>query len=419
MLNHRNPFDLIGFQFQVEREIQPGGINLFSSQSFRRRMWAVFSLHFFNDLYSSFLPTLLPELIRHLSLSLGQAGFLNSLVGMIQLTAQPLSGYKADHSRKLYFIQAGPVCTALGACLLPVAPSYGFTLLFVGLFGIGSATFHPQGHGFVGKEVPKEKLSFFLALFSSVGTLGTALSPLCAVWLLEVFGTRGFPLAALPVLFLSLASRSLLKEGELSSKETMPSGFFKGIYTVLTLTYPILFLCLCRDVASTAISFFLPLWVTLHGGSVAMGGVALFAFTLTGLLATLLGGHLADRYGPFRVTLILLGVAPFFLLAATHLEGIASIVCFIAGGAVLSGNASVTTAMAQQKAPFSRSVASSLATGVSWGISNFCTFPIGVTADLLGLNQALTLVSLLPWFVFPFLLITKARRTFQDPQGQR
>ena len=55
--------------------------------------------------------------------------------------------------------------------------------------------------------------------------------------------------------------------------------------------------------------------------------------------------------------------------------------------------------MAQRRCPESRSLASSLTNGVSWGLANLFVTPVGVLADHIGLQATLDLVAFLPWSV--------------------
>ena len=162
-----------------------------------------------------------------------------------------------------------------------------------------------------------------------------------------------------------------------------------------------------RDSTSQGIRVFIPLLITGSGGSIAAGGGTLFAFTIAGTLANLVGGRLADRFGKMRLILTLLGIAPLVLFPAIHTSGTLSILLFIAGGALLAASNPVTVAMAQELAPESRSVASSLVMGVAWGIANLVALPIGRLADRTNLTLSLSVVSLLPWIIILYFLLPK------------
>jgi MFS transporter, FSR family, fosmidomycin resistance protein len=101
--------------------------------AFNPRLAVLTATHFLNDIHSSFLPTFMPLIVERLGISYAQAGLLKSLSGMIHMVVQPLAGYVSDLFSRPYAIILGPIITAIGASLFPMAPTYGLALLFVGL----------------------------------------------------------------------------------------------------------------------------------------------------------------------------------------------------------------------------------------------------------------------------------------------
>ena len=352
-------------------------------------------LHFINDLHASFLPTFLPLLIRNLSLTLGEAGTLNALFGGIHLIAQPLAGLWADRSARSLLVFWGPVLTLWGACLIPLAPTLPLAFLIVGIFSLGTAAFHPQGHGLVGAVVPGNELGGALAIFAAAGTLGAALSPLYAVALWDTPGHLGLVGVSAGALLIPLLCRGIFPRRTPGAGSQLPP--FKQFLHVGRLVAPILALTIARDATSQGIRVFLPLWVTLRGGTLAQGGTLLFAYTLGGMAGGMLAGRLSDRLGTRPFLTGSFALAPALLLGGLVTQGGLSWLLLVLGGAVLSSSSPVTTALAQKTTPESRSTASSLAMGVSWGLANWVTSPLGLLADAWGLNQALICIALTPW----------------------
>jgi len=94
---------------------------------------------------------------------------------------------------------------------------------------------------------------------------------------------------------------------------------------------------------------------------------------------------------------------PFFLYFALHCGGMLSLGFFTLGVALLSSTVPVTAATAIERSPESRSVASSLIMGVSWGLAGLITFPLGTLADLFGINAAMQGGIFLSWIALPIL----------------
>ena len=148
----------------------------------------------FNDLYASFLPTFIPTLISKLQITMTQAGFLSTFLGIIHIIVQPVIGYMSDRSANSWLIVWGPVMTCLGASMIPLSPSYGMALLFVGVWAFGSAMFTP-GHG--GWGTWPRRGSPVARPVRGRRDRRTTVSPLFAVALVNTVGYRLMPVAAL------------------------------------------------------------------------------------------------------------------------------------------------------------------------------------------------------------------------------
>jgi FSR family fosmidomycin resistance protein-like MFS transporter len=120
-------------------------------------------------------------------------------------------------------------------------------------------------------------------------------------------------------------------------------------------------------------------------------------------------------FGKRRIIVVMLLLSPIFLLPAVRMEGVASAVFFVLGGACIAATNPVTLAMAQETVPGSRSTASSLVMGVSWGIANIAASPIGMLADRIGLNAALSVVALSPLVVVAVMLFGDMRNNRRPP----
>lgn len=359
--------------------------------------------HFFNDIHSTFLPTLLPEIIRRLNLSMAQAGFLNSSTGLVQMLTIPFMGVLADRTNRSVYVMAGPILSSLGIALMGFAPGYGSLLLCLGIFSFGSSTFHPQGQAASGAVAGESHHALYVSLFSGAGMLGSAFSPLYAVFLVKNFGFRGLPLVMIPSLILAFViHRNMPRIGFTPSRRD-GDGFFSSIWKVGKVVWPVWAISLSRDAAFQGIRFFLPLFLTLRGGTLAQGGFSIFAITSLAVAASLVGGWLADRFGPRNVIAVTLLVSPLLILAATFSGGAVSLALFIAGTAILDASSPMTLAMGQKMTPHARGVASSLLMGFSWGLAGMVTYPAGMIADVFGLAATMRVLALLPLASLPIL----------------
>jgi len=372
--------------------------------------------HFFNDLYASFLPTFIPTIISRLGITMAQAGFFSTFLGIIHIIFQPIIGYLSDRSANPWLVIWGPIMTCLGATMIPLSPSYGAALFFVGLWALGSAMFHPQGHGGVGHVVPREKLTVSLALFAVAGTAGVTVSPLFAVALVNTVGFRLMPVVAIiPVLLLGLFTWRTMPSISHESGDAMTpqKGLLTTLKSVFVVIYPVWALSTVRDAASQGVRMFLPIRIASEGGEIGMVGTVLFLIMLSSTISMVLIGKIADRWGKKRVLLGVMALTPLSLLAGVYTENWVSIFCFLIGTSAINATLPVTAAIAQEMVPNSRGMASSIVMGLSWGFGNMLMAPLGKIGDLFGVQTTLLVVAFLPLIALP-LLYTKQFREMAE-----
>ena len=380
---------------------------LFRTESSGFKLSLLSAGHFFNDLYASFLPTFIPTLISRLGLTMAQAGFFSTFLGVIHIIFQPVIGYLSDRSANPWLIIWGPILTCFGATMIPLSPTYGTALLFVGLWGLGSAMFHPQGHGGVGHVVPRDRLTVSLALFAVAGTAGVTMSPLFAVALVNTVGLKLMPVAAiLPVLVLGLFTWRTMPSISHESGDAMTpqKGLFSTMKSVFAVIYPIWAMSTVRDAASQGVRMFFPIRIAAEGGDIAFVGTVLFLIMLGSTIAMLVIGKMADRYGKKQTLTVTMALSSLFLFAGRASGGWTAILFFVLGTAAVNATMPITAAIAQEMVPNSRGMASSIVMGLSWGMGNMLMAPFGKVGDLYGVNATLFIVALLPLITLPLLL---------------
>ena len=360
-------------------------------------------LHFLNDLHTNAFPSIIPMLVQSISMSLSQAGLLNAVFGITNLLGQPITGYFADRQKKPWLAVWGPMLSIAGASLLPISPSFSIALILVALMTIGTASFHPQGLGRAGSSAGSKDLAFFISLFAACGSFGSALGPVYVVFVISLIGKEMLPVVLIPSFIICLYIWKNIVSEQTAENITNEKAEFKGFFTsmrdIMKKILSLVVVATVRDATLQGIRIFIPMLVVLKGGTIAEGGMLLFAITLSCTFAGILGGKLADTRGDEKVMLWTLGLSPIFLISGLNTTGILSVTTLIIGFGLLQASTPVTTAIAQKKCPLSRSTVSSLAMGVSWGIANLFTTPVGFSADIIGLEKTLRAVAFLPWTV--------------------
>ncbi|MDR2180197.1 MAG: MFS transporter [Synergistaceae bacterium] len=359
--------------------------------------------HCVNDTYAAFLATFIPFIKDNLGLSYALASNFNVIVGLFHIVCQPVIGYMCDRIRRPVLMMIGPVLCGLGAVMVPNVHSYGGAIFFAGLWGFGSALYHPQGTGGVGYVSKPEYLTRSLTWFNIAGTLGTMLSPVIAVAAVKAMGYSGLLVTLIPALLLApliYFSMPFLREEEFA--DTRRKGFFRTIGALCKVLYPVWAVSLIRDLLFQCVRFFLPLKIAAQGGSLESVGTILFCLTLGSTLTMIPMGAIAKRFGSKRALQGSMLVSAAILSAAAFATNFSSIVLYILGISCIYSTLPLTVTIAQILAPTERSAASSIVMGLSWGFSNILVFPFGKLTDMLGLDATFIFLAILPLLGMPF-----------------
>ena len=365
--------------------------------------------HFINDIHLSFLQTFIPGIVERLGISLAQAGLLNSISGFINMVGQPLFGYLADKTTSPRYMISGPVLACLGATLLPMAPNYLTALVFVLIWGIGTAVYHPQGSGSIGHLCSEVTLSSSLAFFGFGGMLAGALSPLYAVSLVKIFNYHWMPVVAMVPVLITVGLIYYYIPSIQDGIDFKPAtgGFFRNFLDVFRVVYRIWIVAFLRAVTGQGLRFFLPLVIAARGGSLVTIGTVLFIITIGSSISPIICGKMADLFGPKKALIVLLVIIPFLLVPAALTQGVVSIGLYMAGYALLTATEPITNAMAQRMAPHARGMASSIIMGFAFGFGGVFTVFLGALADNFGLPVIMILMGVIPSIALPVIVSRK------------
>lgn len=145
---------------------------------------------------------------------------------------------------------------------------------------------------------------------------------------------------------------------------------------------------------SVSMSFttFLPIYLKEMGLPLMAYGSVASMFMIAGTVGIMVAGPIADRVGPFKLMVVAL-LAPIpLLLGFLHIKGLVSYVLLAAAGVILYAPMPVITMTAQNLAPARAGTVSAFMMGVAWGAGSLGVAGVGVMADALGIQMALTLL---------------------------
>jgi len=351
--------------------------------------------HLLNDCYGAFLAPILPLLISHLSLSLTMASGLVAIPSITSSICQPLYGMASDRVQGRFYMLFGPALTIICMSCIGLAPNVLILGALLLIAGIGTAAFHPQAVAVAGSSSGDRK-GFGISIFSFGGNIGFALGPLVIIAAVQLFGLRGSALIAIPGLlgvwllirYLHVPYQTLERSQMISLKTA-----FDGVYGTMSLLFSISVL---REFTRLAVVTFLPIYLTMQGRSLIMGGITLTLFSLAGAAGGMIGGSLSDAWNRKGVIAVSGIICVPLLLGVFRTDGWVSMILLGLSAAALSAAHSVTIAFAQELAPGRAGTASSLVMGLGWGLAGVVLIGFGSLADLISVPRALDLAALVP-----------------------
>ncbi|MDD6317029.1 MAG: MFS transporter [Clostridia bacterium] len=257
--------------------------------------------HLCADVGGGALPAILPFLIAQKGISYAAAAGLTFALSSIGSIIQPVFGNMADKTSRPWLMSLGIFMAGCGVSMLGFLDSYWAMFVAVAFTGIGSALFHPDG-GRMANYVSGEQKGKGISLFSVGGNMGGALGPMLAVFGITMAGSlKGTAILAVPAFamaFFMLSQNRRLgefaAEGNRATQAAIAAGQKDDWRSFFKLT-GVVFL---RSTIGVGMSTFIPMvWLNVLMQSEARSGSVTTILSLSGAVATLIGGRLADRFG--------------------------------------------------------------------------------------------------------------------------
>jgi FSR family fosmidomycin resistance protein-like MFS transporter len=257
------------------------------------RVW--FCAHAVDDLYQGLVPAAIPFFVldRHYSYAAASGLALAATVG--SAVPQLLIGLIADRRPVLWMSPLGLILAGLGVGLSGLVHPYGIVFALLLLSGLGVALFHPPA----GRDarLAAQHSATAMSYFAAGGSTGFFLAPALATPLLDAWGLRALALFIPPAVLMAavLAShqrRRVAHDGTAPRRTgpDRPRMFMLLVAVELT-----------RSCISFGVNTFVALyWIRHLGASSGLGGTALALDLAGGIVGTLLGGRISDRFGPTR-----------------------------------------------------------------------------------------------------------------------
>jgi len=353
--------------------------------------------HLLNDLYSNYLPQMLPFLIvLHSNFTATRAAILVSAFSITSSFVQPFFGYFLDHKGKRWFVHVGTLWMGIMLSLTGIVTNYFLLVTLAALAGLGTAAFHPQASKMV-NVLSGDRKAILLSVFVAFGNFGFALGPLILVPLFQAYGLHATLFTVIPGILVAFLLyffaphdhvipgaapelRIVLRSLKSASKELIA---LVGVIAIRSLAY-------------TAMLTMLPLYFkSEHFSNIAASHLVTIMLA-TGAIGGVIGGFISDIYGRKRLIVGSLIMATPLFFAFLYTSGLASTIFLALAGAALLSSFSVTIVAAQEAIPENKALAAGISMGLAGGIGSLAVVFIGRIADTWGLHTAVTVIFLLP-----------------------
>ena len=356
-------------------------------------VWRMGGAHFVSDAYSNMYAPLLPALIPRLGLSLTAAGTLAMLFQIAGSVSQLGFGHVADRWRPRPFLVAGPVLSVAVLSLIGTAWSAPMLAVILMVGGLGSAAFHPSAAAVV-HRLGGTRRGLSMAVHITAGTIFFALGPVLFAPFVQHVGLSWTPVLAIPGLL--LLAWILPRVPDFAASGTSHLSGLDALRPYAKPLFLLYVIVVMRTMTSLSFATFVPVMLTRQGWSVTQAAAAVSAYLVAAGIGGFIGGPLADRYGPRRVIAVSLLTATPILVTATMLPGLWFVVLLTVGGLFLQSTLPVNITYAHQIAPVNAATVSSLMMGVAWGTGGLSIPLVGMLADRIGIESALTGMACLP-----------------------
>jgi FSR family fosmidomycin resistance protein-like MFS transporter len=381
------------------------------SQILRNKLFKkaeVFTLsaaHLSHDTFSAMLPALLPLLIDKLGMSLSMSAMLD-IVRRIPALFNPLLGLLAERTGIRYFVILTPAVTAISMGLVGLAPSYGVLLVLLFVAGVSAALFHVRSPVMV-REVSGTRVGTGMSFFMVGGELARTLGPILVIsavswWGLEqIYFLTPIGICASLVLYLKLRNYRVPP-----ARERIPE---QGDTRRLLRRYAPLFVVialyiLCQTAVKSALTLYLPVYLTQQGESLWYAGISLSLLQFFGVIGTFCAGNISDRIGR-QTTLVIAALGSVVAMGLFIFNNHIILLAFL--GFFIFASGPVLMATIQDVDSPMPTFMNSMYMFINFGVGALVVFGMGVLGDTLGLQLTYQICVIVAIGAVPVALLVK------------
>ncbi len=374
-----------------------------------REVLTIVSGHFVHDIFTAFVPPLLPLIRERLAADYAAIGGLAVFMQVPSLL-QPFIGHAADRISLRYFIILAPAVTATVCSLLGLANSYVLLALLLFVAGLSSAVFHAPAPAMIGR-ISGNRVGTGMSFFMAAGELGRTVGPLLVIAAVSWFGLEGiwrvavFGWMASVFLFWRLRGVSARPAPDrlLTLQQMLPAA--RKVYP------PLLWIMAARVFMSISMTTYLPIFMQdVKGYEFEIAGLSLTLLEGAGVLGALTMGTASDWLGRRRILIVLFLVSPILFLGFLNSSGWLLFAFLLPLGFTMLSPSAVLLAVVQDSFQQNRALANGLFLMANFVIRSPALWLLGSVADRFGLESAFLMSGLIAFVGVPAILRLPERR---------
>jgi MFS transporter, FSR family, fosmidomycin resistance protein len=357
----------------------------------RMRTWAF--AHTAIDFFQGAVPAAIPYFVLDRHYTYLQASGLSLAATLGAAVPQPLFGLLVDRRDRPWQVYSGISLAAAAAGGAGIAHAYALTWIMLLICGVGVAMFHPAAGRLARRSAGNSAAA--MSIFATGGNVGFVLAPVLLTPVLAAVGLWGLAWFVLPAWLVAAvtwrsAGRLVITQASAASAHHGRDhwGPFMSLAAVE----------ICRSIMFFGATTFIELyWLRDLHASKAVAGAALGCLLGGGVLGTMIGGRIADRFGMVRTTQIgALVCLPAMLLLRLCAQPELGLACALFAGLALRIPFSVLIKLGQDYLPNRPGTASAVTLGLAVSAGGVSAPILGAVADGHGPAAVLTILCFVP-----------------------
>jgi FSR family fosmidomycin resistance protein-like MFS transporter len=366
--------------------------------------------HAMHDTYTAFLAPLLPAFITALLLSKTEAGLLTVFLTAPSLL-QPFIGHLADRVTLRYFVILAPCVTAVAMSFLGTATSYGLLALLLLVAGFSSASIHAVGPVMAGR-LSGRSLGRGMGVWMVGGELGRALGPIVIVTAVALLTLEATPWLMIGGLVASAVLYVRLKDVPGRSPDAGQGlPWRRALRAMGPVLGPLTGLIIARAFILSALTTYLPIFLSEEGASLWFAGASLSVLEAAGVVGALLGGSLSDWLGRRWVLFVSTVATPLLMFLFLMVEGWLRFPLLVLMGFTVLSVTPVIMAVVQENFPENRALANGVYMALGFSLRSGAIVAMGALGDLFGLRLTFTISAAIGLLGLPFILLLPRKRS--------